>query len=105
LRIRFTAVSFHDGAHINVLDRVADLDLRHALLDALEEGVVDGVFDDGAGASGTFLTVESEGRCHNAFDGGVHVGIRADDDGVLAAQFEDRALDPFLALLRLAARS
>ena len=33
--------------------------------------------------------------------GGIEIGIGVHDDGVLAAHFEDRALDPDLALLRL----
>src|SRR6185437_12687468 len=91
----------HDGAHVDVLDRIADLDVGHARLDALEECVVDRFFDDGAGAGGTLLSVEAEGRGHDAFDGSVDVRIRADDDRVLAAELEDGALDPDLALLRL----
>ena len=83
-----------------MFDRIADLDLRDALLDAFEEGVVDGVFDDSARAGGAFLAVESEGRSHDPFDGSIDVRIRADDDRVLAAHLEDGALDPDLALLR-----
>ncbi len=57
--------------------------------------------DDGAGAGGALLAGEAEGGCDDAFDGGVEVAVGVDDDGVLAAHFEDGALDEALAGLGL----
>ena len=68
-----------------------------ALFEAIEEGVVDGFGDDGAGAGGALLAVEAEGGGGDAIDGGVEVGVGVDDDGVLAADFEDGALEQVLA--------
>ena len=76
---------------------IADLDLLDAGFQLLEELVVDALVDDGARARGTFLSLEPECSLRYAFDRGVDVGIGVDDDGVFAAHFEDRALDPDLA--------
>ena len=59
--------------------------------------VVDALVDDGARAGRALLALEAECGLGHAFDGGIDVGIGVHDDGVLAAHFEDRALDPDLA--------
>ena len=59
--------------------------------------VVDALVDDGARAGRALLALEAECRLGHAFDGGVEIGVGIHDDGVLAAHFEDRALDPDLA--------
>ena len=46
------------------------------------------------------MSVEAERRRHNTLDGSVHIGVGADNDGVLAAQFKHGTLDPDLSLLR-----
>jgi len=43
------------------------------------------------------LSLKPKSRLGDAFDGGIDIGIGVDDDGVLAAHFEDGALDPELA--------
>src|SRR5271168_1795283 len=68
-----------------------------ALDEFLDKGIVDFFGDDGAGAGRTFLALIAEGRLRDAFDGGIDVGFFIDDGGVLAAQFENGALDPQLA--------
>jgi hypothetical protein len=75
---------------------IADGDFFHASFELFEELIVDAFVDDGAGAGRALLTLETECRLRNAFDGGVDVGIGVDDDGVLAAHFKDGALDPEL---------
>ncbi len=47
------------------------------------------------------MTLEAERRDGYALDGCIEIGIRVDDDGIFAAHFENRALDPDLAGLRL----
>ena len=47
------------------------------------------------------LAVEAEGGGGDAVDSCVEVGIGIDDDGVLAAELEDGALEEVLAGLRL----
>jgi hypothetical protein len=57
-------------------------------------------FNDGAGAGRALLPAEAEGRGDHSIDGGVEIGVGADEDGVLAAHLENRPLDPDLAGLR-----
>ena len=81
--------------------RVADGERGDALAQPLDEDVVEGRFNDGAGAGRALLSAESEGRSDDALDRGVEIGISADQDGVFAAHFENGALDPDLAGLGL----
>ena len=85
--------------------RVADGETGGALSNALDKEVVDRRFDDGPRAGRALLAAEAEGRRDYALDGGVEIGIGADQDGVLAAHLKDGALDPDLAGLGRAARS
>ena len=86
-----------DRAGLEVVGRGAVGEGFDALFEAVEEGVVDGLGDDDAGAGGALLAVEAEGGGGDAVDGGVEVGIGVDDDGVLATELEDGALDEVLA--------
>ena len=45
------------------------------------------------------MSLKAECGLRDAFDGGVHVGFGVHDDGVLAAHFQNGALNPNLALL------
>src|SRR5579862_7640743 len=86
-----------DRAHRGVLGDIADLDLLDAGLQLREELVVNALVNDGARAGRALLSLKSEGRLRDAFDGRIDVGIGVNDDGVFAAHFEDGALDPYLA--------
>src|SRR5437762_4420018 len=87
----------YDRSHSLVLSGLADFDLGDAVFEALEEHVIDALVDDGAGAGGALLSAEAEGRDSNTFNRSVEVGIVADDNRILAAHFEDGALDPHLS--------
>ena len=76
---------------------IADGELFHPLSHPLHKNFVDGRFHDHARAGGALLSAETEGGSDRALDRGVEIGIGADEDGVLAAHFENGALDPDLA--------
>jgi hypothetical protein len=71
---------------------VADWMSFDALAQAVEEGVVDGRFDDGAGAGGALLAAEAEGAGDDAVDGGVEVA---------SAQTMMESLPPISRMVRL----
>ena len=73
------------------------VNLFDARLQLVKELVVDALVHDGARTRRALLALETERRLRDAFDGGVEIGIGVDDDGILAAHFEDGALDPDLA--------
>src|SRR5208337_1083771 len=52
--------------------------------------------DDGPRTGRALLPAETEGRGHYALDGRVQIGIGANQDGVLAAHLQNRALEPDL---------
>src|SRR5208282_2235013 len=62
-----------------------------------EKFVVNPLIDDGARAGRALLALEAERGLGDALNGGVDIGVRVDDDGVLATHFQNRALDPDLA--------
>src|SRR5260370_801229 len=88
-----------DRPGVEVLRRVAGRDLCHSRLQAVAEDVVNALVDDDSRTRRTLLSVEAEGACGNPFDGSVQVAVAVDDDGVLAAHFEDGPLDEHLARL------
>ncbi len=88
-----------DGSGVGVVFGEAGDDAGDALGEAVAEGVIDGLFDDDAGTGGALLAVEAEGRGGDAFDGEIEVAVSVDDDGVLAAELKDGALEEALARL------
>jgi hypothetical protein len=76
------------------------LNLFDAGFELLEELVVDAFVDDGARAGRTFLSLKSERRLRDAFDGGIDVGVGIDDDGVFAAHFRMARLIQIWPFLR-----
>ena len=88
-----------DWAGVEILCGIALFNLCDPVAQAVAEDVVEGRIDDGAGAGGALLAVESEGGEGHALDGCVDVAVGLDDDGVFAAHLEDGALDELLARL------
>ena len=85
--------------------RIADGDLSNARLELLDELVVDLLVDDRARTRRALLPLEAERGNRDAFDRSVDVGIRGDDDRILAAHLGDDALDPLLSGLRSSPRA
>src|ERR1019366_7419435 len=73
-----------DGSHVWVHGGIADGNALDAGFQFLEELVVDALVDDGARTGRAFLALEAESGLGYAFDGGVDIGVRVDDDGVFA---------------------
>src|SRR5580658_3172887 len=90
-----------DGSHVRVRNRIAYCNTLDAGFQFFEELVIDALIDDGARAGRALLALEAESGRGHAFDGEVDVGVGIDDDGIFAAHFEHRALDPELAGLLL----
>ena len=63
----------------------------------MHECVIDIFGDDGARAGRTLLSLIAKRGLRGAFHCGVDIGFVVDDDGVLAAHFQNGALNPNLA--------
>src|SRR5260370_24602432 len=92
----FHGLVVDDRAHGFVFHGIAHGDLIDALLEALQEHVVNLLVDDDAGAGRALLSLKTKRRLGYAFDCSIKIRVGVDDDGVLAAHLQDRALDPFL---------
>ena len=84
-----------DRPEVAVVAAGADGDARRAGVEALDQGVGDGLLDQELGGGGADLAGIAEGAVGQVLDQPVEVGVGEDQDGVLAAELEhdrDRAL-------------
>ena len=94
----FVSALFADGAvPVGKVLRGAGLDFLRALDDEGEEFVVDVGVHDEARTGAALLALEAEGGGDDLLGGEFEIGVIVDKDGVLAAHFEHRALQPKLA--------
>ena len=94
----FVSALFADGAvPVGEVLRGTGLDLLRALDDEGEEFVVDVGVHDETRTGAALLTLEAEGGGDDLLGGEFEIGVIVDEDSVLAAHFEHRALQPELA--------
>src|ERR1019366_3100323 len=86
-------------AHAHVVFGQPDGDSFRVGLELFEELAVDILVHHDARTGRALLAREAEGGGGHSFHGGIEIGIGIHHDGVLAAHFEHRALDPDLSLL------
>ena len=78
-----------DGANVDgFIERRADAECVHAVADFGDEGLGDALLHEEARAGAADLALVEPDAVHEAFDGGVEVGILENDEGRFAAELE-----------------
>src|SRR5437867_496587 len=92
----------NDRTHSHLtIDRVADAQTCSTFYEPLDERLVHLLAHDGPGTRGALLALKPERRSNDTIRRCIEVGLVVDDDGILAAELENGALDPDLTGLYL----
>jgi hypothetical protein len=92
----------HHWAHVLVLRGITDGQLRYAVLQLLNEGIVNLLVYDGARTRRALLAGKTECRGDHAVSSGIEISrIGVHHDGILATHLEHGPLDPDLPFARL----
>ena len=83
--------------HVGIFSRITELDFFHAGFQLFQERVVDALIHNSARTCRALLPLKAERGLCDTFHRRINIGIGINDDSVLAAHFENGALDPHLA--------